>query len=160
VVRVLLFENGDRAFAADRINSLIGFVAEHVITITDRGKALDGFSRSRIKDEQTRRVSGDDEQSLVGLVDSHRIIRQHHPERPCGEDRARGSDEIVFTRGTTEAINLVASSWGGANLGRGDEILITVSDHYSSLVPWQLEARRTGATTKPSSSRLRKRLRF
>src|SRR5258708_39849163 len=41
---------------------------------------------------------------------------------------ARGSDEIVFTRGTTEAINLVASSWGGANFGRGDEILITVSD--------------------------------
>jgi cysteine desulfurase/selenocysteine lyase len=61
---------------------------------------------------------------------------------------AHGSDEIVFTRGTTEAINLVASSWGGANLGRGDEILITVSDHYSSLVPWQLAARRTGATLR------------
>jgi cysteine desulfurase / selenocysteine lyase len=61
---------------------------------------------------------------------------------------ARGSDEIVFTRGTTEAINLVASSWGSANLGRGDEILITVSDHYSSLVPWQLAARRTGATLR------------
>jgi len=61
---------------------------------------------------------------------------------------ARGSDEIVFTRGTTEAINLVASSWGGANLGRGDEILLTVSDHYSSLVPWQLAARRTGATLR------------
>lgn len=61
---------------------------------------------------------------------------------------ARGPDEIVFTRGTTEAINLVATSWGGANLGRGDEILITVSDHYSSLVPWQLTARRTGATLR------------
>ena len=61
---------------------------------------------------------------------------------------ARGSDEIVFTRGTTEAINLVASSWGGTNLGRGDEIVITVSDHYSSLVPWQLAARRTGATVR------------
>ena len=61
---------------------------------------------------------------------------------------AHGSDEIVFTRVTTEAINLVASSWGGANLGRGDEILITVSDHYSSLVPWQLAARRTGATLR------------
>jgi cysteine desulfurase/selenocysteine lyase len=61
---------------------------------------------------------------------------------------ARGADEIVFTRGTTEAINLVASSWGGANLGRGDEILITVSDHCSSLVPWQLAARRTGATLR------------
>ena len=61
---------------------------------------------------------------------------------------APGSDEIVFTRGTTEAINLVASSWGGANLGRGDEILVTVSDHYSSLVPWQLAARRAGATLR------------
>ena len=61
---------------------------------------------------------------------------------------ARGTDEIVFTRGTTEAINLVASSWGSANLGRGDEIVITVSDHYSSLVPWQLAARRTGATLR------------
>jgi len=61
---------------------------------------------------------------------------------------ARGSDEIAFTRGTTEAINLVTWSWGGANLGRGDEILITVSDHYSSLVPWQLAARRTGATLR------------
>ena len=59
---------------------------------------------------------------------------------------ARGSDEIVFTRGTTEAINLVASSWGGENLGPGDEILITVSDHYSSLLPWQLAAQRAGAT--------------
>src|SRR5215471_5801592 len=61
---------------------------------------------------------------------------------------ALGPDEIVFTRGTTEAINLVASSWGSANLGRGDEILITVSDHYSSLVPWQLAARRAGATLR------------
>ena len=61
---------------------------------------------------------------------------------------ARGSGEIVFTRGATEAINLVASSWGCANLGHGDEILMTVSDHYSSLVPWQLAARRTGATLR------------
>jgi len=61
---------------------------------------------------------------------------------------ARGPDEIVFTRGTTEAINVVASSWGVANLSRGDEILVTVSDHYSSLIPWQLTARRAGATLR------------
>ncbi|HKW33899.1 MAG TPA: SufS family cysteine desulfurase [Candidatus Acidoferrum sp.] len=61
---------------------------------------------------------------------------------------ARGTDEIVFTRGTTEAINLVASSWGGANLRSGDEILITVADHYSNLVPWQLAARRAGANLR------------
>jgi len=61
---------------------------------------------------------------------------------------SRSPDEIVFTRGTTEAINLVASSWGGVNLGRGDEIVITISDHYSSLVPWQLAAQRTGAVLR------------
>jgi len=53
--------------------------------------------------------------------------------------------EIVWTRGTTEAINLVASSWGNANLRTGDEIVITVSDHYSCLVPWQLAAQRVNA---------------
>jgi len=61
---------------------------------------------------------------------------------------ARGPEEIVFTRGTTEAINLVASSWGSANLSSGDEILITISDHYSNLVPWQLAARRVNATVR------------
>jgi len=53
--------------------------------------------------------------------------------------------EIVFTRGTTEAINLVAASWGGANLKAGDVILLTEMEHHSNLVPWQLVAQRTGA---------------
>jgi cysteine desulfurase / selenocysteine lyase len=53
--------------------------------------------------------------------------------------------EIVFTRGTTEAINLVATAWGLDNVGQGDEILITVLEHHSNIIPWQLLARRTGA---------------
>ena len=53
--------------------------------------------------------------------------------------------EIIFTRGTTESINLVAASWGGANLQAGDVILLTEMEHHSNLVPWQLIARRTGA---------------
>jgi cysteine desulfurase/selenocysteine lyase len=61
---------------------------------------------------------------------------------------ARGPEEIVFTRGTTEAINLVASAWGSASLSNRDEILITISDHYSNLVPWQLAARRANATVR------------
>jgi cysteine desulfurase/selenocysteine lyase len=56
--------------------------------------------------------------------------------------------EIIFTRGTTEAINLVASSWGGANLKSGDVILLTEMEHHSNLVPWQLIAQRTGATLR------------
>ncbi|MBS1239466.1 MAG: cysteine desulfurase [Proteobacteria bacterium] len=54
-------------------------------------------------------------------------------------------DEIVFTRGATEAINLVAASWGGANLKPGDRILLSVLEHHSNIVPWQLIAERTGA---------------
>jgi cysteine desulfurase / selenocysteine lyase len=56
--------------------------------------------------------------------------------------------EIVFTRGTTEGINLVATAWGGANLRPGDEILLTVSEHASNMLPWQLAARRAGATVR------------
>jgi len=56
--------------------------------------------------------------------------------------------EIVFTRGTTESINLVASSWGGANLKKGDVVLITEMEHHSNLVPWQQIALRTGATLR------------
>ena len=56
--------------------------------------------------------------------------------------------EIVWTKGTTEAINLVATAWGGANLERGDEIVLTVSEHASSMLPWQLAARRAGATVR------------
>ena len=54
-------------------------------------------------------------------------------------------EELVWTRGTTEAINLVASSWGLDNLSEGDEILLSTMEHHSNIVPWQLVARRTGA---------------
>ncbi|MCG6956961.1 MAG: cysteine desulfurase [Gemmatimonadetes bacterium] len=53
--------------------------------------------------------------------------------------------ELVWTRGTTDAINLVAGSWGMDNIKAGDEILLTVLEHHSNLVPWQLLARRVGA---------------
>ena len=55
---------------------------------------------------------------------------------------------IVFTRGTTEGINLVAYAWGRYNLGPGDEILITEMEHHSNIIPWQLLARDTGAALR------------
>lgn len=58
---------------------------------------------------------------------------------------APSPSEVIFTRGTTESINLVAASWGNANLGPGDEILLTEMEHHSNLIPWQLVAKRTGA---------------
>jgi cysteine desulfurase/selenocysteine lyase len=53
--------------------------------------------------------------------------------------------EVIWTRGTTEAINLVAMTWGWANLQEGDEIVLTLMEHHSNIVPWQLVAERTGA---------------
>lgn len=59
--------------------------------------------------------------------------------------RAARPEEIVFVRGATEGINLVAQSWGNANLQPGDRILLSVLEHHSNIVPWQMVAERTGA---------------
>jgi cysteine desulfurase/selenocysteine lyase len=61
---------------------------------------------------------------------------------------AASPHEIVFTRNATEAINLVARSWGDANIRPGDEILLSVMEHHSNLVPWQLLAARSGAVLR------------
>jgi cysteine desulfurase/selenocysteine lyase len=58
---------------------------------------------------------------------------------------APSPDEIVFVRGATEGINLVAQSWGGTHLKPGDRIMLSVLEHHSNIVPWQLVAERTGA---------------
>ena len=58
---------------------------------------------------------------------------------------AKSADEIIFTRGTTEGINLVAATWGAKNLKAGDVILLTELEHHSNLVPWQMLAQKTGA---------------
>jgi cysteine desulfurase / selenocysteine lyase len=61
---------------------------------------------------------------------------------------ARDTGEIVFVRGTTEAINLVAQSYGRKNIGAGDEILLTRMEHHANIVPWQLLAQQVGAVLK------------
>ena len=61
---------------------------------------------------------------------------------------ARSASEIVFTKGATEAINLVAASWGGTVLGEGDEVVLSVLEHHANIVPWQLLRERTGIVLK------------
>jgi cysteine desulfurase/selenocysteine lyase len=61
---------------------------------------------------------------------------------------APSPDTIVFTKGVTESINLVANSWGRANLHEGDEVLITEMEHHSNIVPWQMITAQTGATLR------------
>jgi cysteine desulfurase/selenocysteine lyase len=86
----------------------------------------------------------------------HRGVYKFSEEATFAYERARGKvarfigarshREIVFTRNTTEALNLVAYAWGGANLRPGDRILLTIMEHHSNIVPWQMLAQRTGAT--------------
>ncbi|HEX7151122.1 MAG TPA: cysteine desulfurase [Thermoanaerobaculia bacterium] len=61
---------------------------------------------------------------------------------------ARDEKEIVFTRGTTESINLVAQTWGRRHIGEGDEILISAIEHHSNIVPWQMLCQEKGATLR------------
>ncbi len=83
----------------------------------------------------------------------HRGVYGRSAEMTLGYEAARRrvagfvgakEDEIVFTRGATEAINLVAATWGAANLKAGDRILLSVLEHHSNIVPWQLLRERTG----------------
>jgi cysteine desulfurase/selenocysteine lyase len=69
-------------------------------------------------------------------------------ERVRGFVNAASTREVVFTRGTTESINLVAQSWGRAHLEPGDEILLTALEHHANIVPWQLVAAQTGAVIR------------
>ncbi len=61
---------------------------------------------------------------------------------------AAAREEVIFTHGTTESINLVARSWGDANLRAGDEVLLTEMEHHANIVPWQQLAARTGAVLR------------
>src|SRR5262245_63924107 len=61
---------------------------------------------------------------------------------------AWGREGVVFTRGTTESINLVTGSWGRANVGRGDTVVVTAMDHHSNIVPWQILCQEKGANLR------------
>ena len=70
---------------------------------------------------------------------------------------AKSSKEIIFTRNTTESSNLVAYSYGLSNLREGDEIVVSIMEHHSNLLPWQMVARQTGAVLKFWNVRRRER---
>ena len=88
----------------------------------------------------------------------HRGVYQLSEQATYEFERARGrvaffinansAREVIFTRNTTEAINLVAQSWGWSNLHPGDVILLSQMEHHSNIVPWQLLAQRTGASLR------------
>lgn len=81
----------------------------------------------------------------------HQLSERATADYEQGRERIRSFigaakvQEVVFTRGTTESINLVANSWGMANLQRGDQVVVTELEHHSNIVPWQMVCERTGA---------------
>ena len=81
---------------------------------------------------------------------SQAATRVHEEARECVARFIHAAEpaECIFTRGTTESINLVAAAWGRANLQPGDEIILSVLEHHSNIVPWQLAAQATGARIK------------
>ncbi len=88
----------------------------------------------------------------------HRAVHALGEEATAAYEKARekvarfigapSSESVIFTRNTTEAINLVAYAWGRANVGEGDEIILTQMEHHSNLIPWQRLAEEKGATIR------------
>ena len=102
-------------------------------------KVIDAMTRALGEDYATvhRGVYGRSAQMTLGYEAARRRVADF-----IG---AESEDEIVFVRGATEGINLVAQSWGAANLGEGDRIVLSMLEHHSNIVPWQMIAERTGA---------------
>ncbi|MGQ7249963.1 cysteine desulfurase [Halomonas sp. V046] len=99
-------------------------------------------------DDYYRRLNANIHRGLHTLADEATAAFEGTRETARAFINAAEAREIVFTRGTTEAINLVAQSWGRTNLGPGDEVLISLLEHHSNIVPWQLLAAERGFTLK------------
>ena len=102
-------------------------------------KVIDAMARALGADYATvhRGVYGRSAQMTLGYEAARRRVADF-----IG---AESEDEVVFVRGATEGINLVAQSWGAANLREGDRIVLSMLEHHSNIVPWQMIAERTGA---------------
>ena len=100
---------------------------------------IDAMSRALGEDYATvhRGVYGRSAQMTLGFEAARRRVAKF-----IG---AASENEVVFVRGATEAINLVAQSWGAANLAPGDRIVLSTLEHHSNIVPWQMIAAKTGA---------------
>jgi cysteine desulfurase/selenocysteine lyase len=82
------------------------------------------------------------------LAEEATVAHEEAREKVAKFINAKGSQEIIFTRNGTEAINLVAQTWGRANVGKGDKIVLTIMEHHSNIVPWQLLAEEKGANVE------------
>ncbi len=79
------------------------------------------------------------------LAEEATLAHEEAREKVAKFINSNRTEEIVFTRNATEAINLVAYTWGRANIGPGDKIVLTIMEHHSNIVPWQMLAQEKNA---------------
>ena len=96
-------------------------------------------------DDYYRRYNANPHRGVYAISEEATAAYESARERVASFINAASPKEVVFTRNTTEAINLVRYSWGRANIKAGDRILLTEMEHHSNLVPWQLLAQEVGA---------------
>jgi cysteine desulfurase / selenocysteine lyase len=102
----------------------------------------------RAMDEYYRRYNANVHRGVHTLSEEATAIYEGAREKIARFIKARSAKEVVFTRGTTESINLVAYAWGRANLKPGDEVLITEMEHHANIVPWQIVQEQLGFTLR------------
>ena len=122
------------------------------------GRPLVFLDSAASSQRPARVIAAVDEYEKLHHANVHRGVHQlsqeatamfeHARERVRGFVNAASTREVIFTRGTTESINLVAQSYGRTRLKPGDEILLTALEHHANIVPWQLVAEQTGAVVR------------
>jgi cysteine desulfurase/selenocysteine lyase len=96
-------------------------------------------------DKYYREYNANIHRGIHKLAEEATLAYEEAREKIAKFINAKRTEEIVFTRNATEAINLVAQTWGRANVGKGDKIVLTIMEHHSNIVPWQLLAQEKGA---------------
>ena len=102
----------------------------------------------RAMDEYYRRYNANVHRGVHTLSEEATALYEGAREKVARFINARSVNQVVFTRGTTESINLVAYAWGRANLKPGDEVLITEMEHHANIVPWQIVQEQLGFTLR------------
>ncbi len=96
-------------------------------------------------DKYYREYNANIHRGIHKLAEEATLAYEEAREKIAKFINAKRTEEIIFTRNATEAINLVALTWGRANVGKGDKIVLTIMEHHSNIVPWQLLAQEKGA---------------
>ena len=99
-------------------------------------------------DRYYREYNANVHRGIHKLAEEATLAHEEAREKVARFIGAKQASETIFTRNTTEALNLVAYSWGRTNVGKGDKIVLTISEHHSNIVPWQILAREKGATVE------------